>query len=68
MPAPPPTAAAPDLPLGVGLASASALFIGSSFIVKKKGLQRAGVTGVRAGRKTWRGKEGGGKGPRAVLF
>ncbi|KAJ8467392.1 hypothetical protein OPV22_029944 [Ensete ventricosum] len=34
---------------GLVLALSSSLFIGSSFIVKKKGLKRAGVHGVRAG-------------------
>ncbi|KAK6253811.1 hypothetical protein QUC31_015531 [Theobroma cacao] len=34
---------------GVILAVASSAFIGSSFILKKKGLKRAGATGTRAG-------------------
>lgn len=34
---------------GLALAVCSSLFIGSSFIVKKKGLKRAGASGVRAG-------------------
>lgn len=34
---------------GLILALSSSLFIGSSFIVKKKGLRKAGTTGVRAG-------------------
>lgn len=34
---------------GLALAVSSSLFIGASFIVKKKGLKRAGVSGVRAG-------------------
>jgi magnesium transporter len=34
---------------GLLLAVSSSIFIGSSFIVKKKGLRRAGVSGVRAG-------------------
>ncbi|OMO74464.1 Magnesium transporter NIPA [Corchorus capsularis] len=34
---------------GVILAVASSAFIGSSFILKKKGLKRAGATGARAG-------------------
>ncbi|XP_022969501.1 probable magnesium transporter NIPA6 isoform X1 [Cucurbita maxima] len=34
---------------GLVLAMASSAFIGSSFILKKKGLKRAGATGVRAG-------------------
>lgn len=33
---------------GFGLAVASSAFIGSSFIIKKKGLQRAGASGTRA--------------------
>ncbi|XP_071706658.1 probable magnesium transporter NIPA1 [Rutidosis leptorrhynchoides] len=34
---------------GLILALSSSLFIGSSFIIKKKGLMKAGATGVRAG-------------------
>lgn len=34
--------------IGFSLAVASSIFIGSSFIIKKKGLQRAGVSGPRA--------------------
>ncbi|KAF3452621.1 hypothetical protein FNV43_RR03054 [Rhamnella rubrinervis] len=34
---------------GLVLAISSSLFIGASFIVKKKGLKKAGATGVRAG-------------------
>ncbi|KAH6774971.1 magnesium transporter [Perilla frutescens var. hirtella] len=34
--------------IGFGLAVGSSLFIGSSFIIKKKGLQRAGASGARA--------------------
>lgn len=34
---------------GLALALSSSIFIGSSFIVKKKGLKKAGSTGVRAG-------------------
>ncbi|PKA60935.1 hypothetical protein AXF42_Ash006570 [Apostasia shenzhenica] len=34
---------------GLALALSSSVFIGSSFIVKKKGLKKAGATGVRAG-------------------
>ncbi|XVF65310.1 hypothetical protein PTKIN_Ptkin09bG0237900 [Pterospermum kingtungense] len=34
---------------GLSLAVSSSIFIGSSFIVKKKGLQIAGTTGTRAG-------------------
>uniref|UniRef100_A0A5B7B3J2 Probable magnesium transporter n=1 Tax=Davidia involucrata TaxID=16924 RepID=A0A5B7B3J2_DAVIN len=34
--------------IGSGLAVASSAFIGSSFIIKKKGLQRAGASGPRA--------------------
>ncbi|XP_002960095.2 probable magnesium transporter NIPA4 [Selaginella moellendorffii] len=34
---------------GFGLALASSVFIGSSFIIKKKGLKRAAADGVRAG-------------------
>ena len=35
--------------IGLVLASSSSAFIGSSFVVKKKGLKQAGATGVRAG-------------------
>ena len=34
---------------GVALAISSSIFIGSSFIVKKKGLRVAGSSGLRAG-------------------
>lgn len=34
---------------GLILAMASSAFIGSSFILKKKGLKRAGAAGTRAG-------------------
>ncbi len=34
---------------GLILALSSSLFIGASFIVKKKGLKKAGASGVRAG-------------------
>lgn len=34
---------------GLVLALSSSFFIGASFIVKKKGLKRAGSSGVRAG-------------------
>ncbi|PIN04665.1 hypothetical protein CDL12_22803 [Handroanthus impetiginosus] len=34
--------------IGFGLAVGSSVFIGSSFIIKKKGLQRAGASGTRA--------------------
>lgn len=36
--------------LGFGLAVASSAFIGSSFIIKKKGLQRAAAFGSHAGK------------------
>ena len=38
-----------DQAKGLGLALSSSVFIGSSFIIKKKGLRQAGVTGLRAG-------------------
>lgn len=38
-----------DQTKGVLLAVSSSIFIGSSFIVKKKGLKRAGASGIRAG-------------------
>ncbi|KAK2988997.1 hypothetical protein RJ640_013988, partial [Escallonia rubra] len=34
---------------GLVLALSSSIFIGSSFIIKKKGLKKAGATGIRAG-------------------
>lgn len=34
---------------GLVLALSSSFFIGSSFIVKKKGLKKAGASGIRAG-------------------
>lgn len=34
---------------GLALAISSSVFIGSSFIVKKKGLKKAGANGTRAG-------------------
>lgn len=34
---------------GLVLALSSSLFIGSSFIIKKKGLKKAGSSGLRAG-------------------
>uniref|UniRef100_A0A2N9F9Y8 Probable magnesium transporter n=1 Tax=Fagus sylvatica TaxID=28930 RepID=A0A2N9F9Y8_FAGSY len=34
---------------GLVLAVSSSVFIGSSFIIKKKGLKKAGTTGLRAG-------------------
>ena len=34
---------------GLVLAVSSSAFIGASFIVKKKGLKKAGASGVRAG-------------------
>jgi hypothetical protein len=35
---------------GLVLALSSSLFIGASFIVKKKGLKTAGASGIRAGK------------------
>lgn len=37
--------------IGLTLAISSSAFIGASFIIKKKGLQKAGSTGLRAGAK-----------------
>lgn len=34
---------------GLVLALSSSIFIGASFIIKKKGLKKSGVSGVRAG-------------------
>jgi hypothetical protein len=42
----------PDNINGVILAVSSSIFIGSSFIIKKKGLKKAGASGVRAGEDT----------------
>lgn len=36
---------------GLVLALSSSVFIGASFIIKKKGLKKSGVSGVRAGSK-----------------
>ncbi|KAH9298822.1 hypothetical protein KI387_030504 [Taxus chinensis] len=44
-----PTALSSDNINGLVLALSSSLFIGASFIIKKKGLKRAGASGVRAG-------------------
>jgi hypothetical protein len=38
-----------DQHLGLLLAISSSLFIGSSFIIKKRGLRKAGASGTRAG-------------------
>ena len=38
-----------DRTKGLVLAVSSSIFIGASFIVKKKGLRAAGATGIRAG-------------------
>ena len=38
-----------DQEKGLVLAISSSVFIGSSFIIKKKGLRRAGASGIRAG-------------------
>jgi hypothetical protein len=35
--------------IGLALALSSSIFIGSSFIVKKRGLRIAGQSGIRAG-------------------
>lgn len=35
---------------GLVLALSSSFFIGASFIVKKKGLKKAGASGIRAGK------------------
>lgn len=35
---------------GLVLALSSSVFIGASFIVKKKGLKKAGASGIRAGK------------------
>ena len=40
-----------DRTKGLVLAVSSSIFIGASFIVKKKGLKAAGATGIRAGEK-----------------
>lgn len=38
--------------IGLGLAISSSIFIGSSFIIKKRGLRVAGASGLRAGMQT----------------
>jgi magnesium transporter len=38
-----------DQQLGLLLAISSSIFIGSSFIIKKRGLRKAGASGTRAG-------------------
>ena len=38
-----------DQAKGLALACSSAIFIGTSFIIKKKGLRAAGTRGIRAG-------------------
>lgn len=43
------TGMSPDNIKGLLLALSSSLFIGASFIVKKKGLKKAGASGIRAG-------------------
>ena len=43
------SAAVSDQSIGLVLAISSSVFIGSSFIVKKRGLRIAGSTGLRAG-------------------
>jgi hypothetical protein len=43
------TGMSPDNIKGLLLALSCSLFIGASFIVKKKGLKKAGASGVRAG-------------------
>lgn len=35
--------------IGLALAVSSSIFIGSSFIIKKRGLRVAGTSGLRAG-------------------
>lgn len=42
-----------DQAKGLALACSSAIFIGSSFIIKKKGLRAAGTRGIRAGNVAW---------------
>lgn len=42
-----------DRTKGLLLAVSSSIFIGASFIVKKKGLRAAGATGIRAGETTF---------------
>lgn len=46
-----------DQAIGLLLAVGSSIFIGASFIVKKKGLQKAGSTGLRAGKRCKGGTE-----------
>lgn len=44
-------AAMSDQTIGLLLALSSSLFIGASFVIKKRGLRRAGSTGLRAGKR-----------------
>ena len=39
-----------DQVIGLGLAISSSVFIGASFVIKKRGLRQAGSTGLRAGK------------------
>lgn len=39
--------------VGLALAVSSSVFIGSSFIIKKRGLRVAGASGLRAGVGVW---------------
>lgn len=41
--------------IGLALAISSSIFIGSSFIIKKRGLRVAGASGLRAGGNRWSG-------------
>lgn len=45
----PPAAGMSEQTIGLVLALSSSLFIGTSFVVKKRGLRRAGTAGLRAG-------------------
>ena len=47
---PPTSSGTNDQVIGLGLAISSSVFIGASFVIKKRGLRQAGSTGLRAGK------------------
>ena len=61
-PSPSKQAAMQDQQLGLLLAVSSSIFIGSSFIIKKRGLRKAGAAGTRAGERPSASGPGGGEG------
>jgi hypothetical protein len=44
-----PSSSSNDQIIGLGLAISSSVFIGASFVIKRRGLRQAGSTGLRAG-------------------